>query len=439
MGPRRPGTSESSSECTPIAQRTRRRQENNVASATIEVESTPNVLPSPEVLPPASGGSSGGPRTMDSQPSKSKPPFLLVSRQFTVALAAANREFAKTEPLAFICKFEGFGTRVRLTSMAAYYKYRQLLLRRNVPHREENKKPRIPTRKFVVKGVDPDVETSEIRDCLDGLGFKVLSVVNMTSGRTKRPLPMFLAVLAEGPTVCGVTELKRLCHYKVKIEQYRRMKPPPNGASRKKAIVQDDPAINKKAVPVESAPAAIPNSLGTAEESIALRPELPGGVTVTANTDALTGTEKKKKMTGPRKTQATQASQTEDLDSATSEPKTQRSAGTQTVPDPFETTATSVEPKTTQTAGTQTVPDKSAPQVERKRPHRKNRGVDAPRVCLCWDDCPAYEGKRDNQLPHLIFAALEKPISERRPNAFLHIVLKYEGPTLSGFDVLSIN
>ncbi|KAJ9584006.1 hypothetical protein L9F63_021649 [Diploptera punctata] len=223
--------------------------------------------------PSNDGGATGGSGTQDSSQSQSKPSPLLIRREFTVELAAANRVFAEIEPRAFICEPTPLGTRVRLTSMSAYYKYRQLLLQRQIPCCEGNKKSRATARKFVVKGIDSGVDPTEIQDDLKGHGLEVFQVVNMISGRTKRPLPIFIAVLAEGSNAADILQINRLCHYKVKVEAYRRAKVP-KPAARPKIVVQAIPAADKQAVPVELAPAALLNSSGS-EVPIALRPESP--------------------------------------------------------------------------------------------------------------------------------------------------------------------
>ncbi|KAJ9579977.1 hypothetical protein L9F63_004360, partial [Diploptera punctata] len=97
---------------------------------------------------------------------------------------AVNEEFSKTELAAFICEVTPLETR------------------RTIPFSERAQKLQI-----AVRSVNDPGRTSKSR-------IRGLKVANMTSGRTKKPLPMFTAVLLDGPTACEVTKIKRLYYYK---------------------------------------------------------------------------------------------------------------------------------------------------------------------------------------------------------------------------------
>ncbi|KAJ9596110.1 hypothetical protein L9F63_012694 [Diploptera punctata] len=327
--------------------------------------------------------------------------------------------------------------------MSAYYKYRQLLLQRHIPCCEGNKKPRATARKFVVKGLDSGVDPTEIQDDLKGHGLEVFQVVNMTSGRTKRPLPIFIAVLAEGSNAADILQIKRLCHYKVKVEAYRRAKVPKPAARPKKAV-QAIPAADTQAVSVELAPAALPNSPGS-EVPIALRPEAPRRkklvVQATPDTDKLAvpvelAPAAFTHSTGPKAprappplpprsrdflsktavTQTSMATQTENVGLATAKPKRKTAVGTQTVPVPYESTA---------------------PQEVVRRPIMVDStvGTDADAHCTCWRECPLYGNKSARSLAHNIYSTIDKQLRVGQAKMNLHVYLTWYGESIIDSEV----
>ncbi|KAJ9598621.1 hypothetical protein L9F63_010691 [Diploptera punctata] len=176
----------------------------------------------PVTPPSVIGGEIEVPESQEQRLGVTKPPVLLIRQEYLAQLQAMHKALNPADGAAVNCQVTQLGTRVMLTSMTAHSEYKKLLEQNGIPFQGGPKK-KFKTRRIVIKGIDPSVDPLEIQNDLSDLGYQVLKVVNMTSARTKGPLPMFMAVLMDDSTAGEAEKVKRLCFYKVKIEGYRRI------------------------------------------------------------------------------------------------------------------------------------------------------------------------------------------------------------------------
>ena len=78
------------------------------------------------------------------------------------------------------------------------------------------------SKKYVIKGINHRVGTKVISEDLERLGFRTVSVQNMISSRTKKPLPLFEVDLITSSTLPEVLNITAIAFFEVNIEEFRR-------------------------------------------------------------------------------------------------------------------------------------------------------------------------------------------------------------------------
>lgn len=141
-------------------------------------------------------------------------------------LAEINRQFkAKYDPYFFMAIKVKDGVRLQTSTYKDYINLQRFLEEHNVPHhiyRLSNER----TYKVVLRGIDEETYSSEVKTDLESRGIEVLKVSQMRGHFNKRPLPMFLVELPSDKVASSVLELKEVLHMKVRAEAYKPPKTP---------------------------------------------------------------------------------------------------------------------------------------------------------------------------------------------------------------------
>ena len=126
---------------------------------------------------------------------------------------------ARYSPFTFHCQKDSQGTLVKLSTRKDFINLEKHLTNMEVPYTllpNFNSKPY----RIVLKGLDPYIDPEEIASSLTRLGLKVQKVSPMTSFRTRKRLPMFLADLEDTPMARLAQDIETVCCYKVQVEEY---------------------------------------------------------------------------------------------------------------------------------------------------------------------------------------------------------------------------
>lgn len=304
---------------------------------------------------------------------------MLIRRGYSTQLAALNKEF-QSEPGTLICDLSRLDIRVRLSSTVDLDKYKRLLQERNIPFVDGPRK-RLKTRRIVIKGLDPQMDSSYIQEDLESLGHRVLKVSNMISARTKGPLPMFTAVLVDESTVREAFNISTLCFHKVKVVEYRRMQKSKETRAAQSPPAQDNKkSKNKYHVPSPAVPVELAPAVGK-KRTAPVEPAAPAPV-------------------HPKKTKKkSKASQTEDQGQVEINQGPQNvSVSTQTAPE-IEILPPQRADKKCQTS---------------LNPIMEDKMISTKPTCLCWDNCPTYADDTNTNLMHTFGKIVDRLYSKKR-------------------------
>ena len=154
-------------------------------------------------------------------------PSLLISSDYRGDISKVNSTYVNQyAPLSIHCQRVSKGTLVTLSTPKDFVNLERHLADCKVPYTVLPSLFQKPYR-VVLKGIDPYIDPQEITGSLERLGFTVLKVAKMTSFRTRKPLPMFLADLEDDKYSKKALTINKLCYFDVTVEEYRSYKVPP--------------------------------------------------------------------------------------------------------------------------------------------------------------------------------------------------------------------
>ena len=134
-------------------------------------------------------------------------------------------EFIHEYDSDYDCQTTRNGIKACLTSQVDLCNFENVLKRHKIPYSLSIKTKK--TNKYVVKGLHHKVEPAQISNLLRQNGFKVEKVVNMTSFKTKKPMPMHLIELLTDQNSDEILQVDAIAGFRVKVEKYKRKRTPP--------------------------------------------------------------------------------------------------------------------------------------------------------------------------------------------------------------------
>ena len=137
-------------------------------------------------------------------------------------LVEINREFEKIRTHSFICHLTKTGVKVKFSTEEDLTKHQSLLAKHKISSTVTRKtnSAMIKIAKYVIKGLSHHTYTTDIHDELQTHEFNVISIQNMISWTSKKPLPIFQLAI-------DTTDIRKILHHKIKIEPLKRKQTPP--------------------------------------------------------------------------------------------------------------------------------------------------------------------------------------------------------------------
>lgn len=178
-------------------------------------------------------------------------PPIYISKEYNGDITTVNSQFNQQFSTNFICKVTKNGIKVTFTSNIDRANYVQLLLRNEI--RINDTVIETPaSKKFVIKGIDHRVRPEIINEELERLGFRAVSVKNMISTRTKKPLPIFEVDLQTSSTLPKVTDITVIAFFEVSIEEYRRRRSRKQPSRKSPALPSPSPSEQVVSQPTQA-------------------------------------------------------------------------------------------------------------------------------------------------------------------------------------------
>ncbi|GIY05806.1 nucleic-acid-binding protein from transposon X-element [Caerostris darwini] len=110
--------------------------------------------------------------------------------------------------------------KLSVKSEADYETLKHTLIQRNVLFKCYSLKKHTPL-KVVIRGLPICTSKTDIAAALDQEKFKILNIAQLTSGRTKKPLPLFLVKIANSLLADEILKISSLHGIRVTVEKYR--------------------------------------------------------------------------------------------------------------------------------------------------------------------------------------------------------------------------
>ena len=153
---------------------------------------------------------------------------VFIHKDFQGDLLAVNLDYLQTYDLVSLnlkCEVTQTGVKVELSTPKDYSNYEKILRKHNIPFSMPHTPRKID--KYVIKGLPHTTDPAVLVSMLREEDFKAEKAVNMTSFKTKKPLPMFLVDFTAGPINDEFLEMDSMAGFKVKVEKFKRNRVPP--------------------------------------------------------------------------------------------------------------------------------------------------------------------------------------------------------------------
>ena len=199
-------------------------KQSSTQSRSVPSPNQSNEAPPP---PPINGESAQGPAMTNNQVNGPSKINVFINKDYEGDLFEINCEFlTKYEPVGFLCETTRNGIKASLSSNEDLCNFEKILQEKSVPYSIQL--PRNKVDKYVIKGLHPRTNTEQILKVLQNNHYKVEKVANMTSFKTKKPLPMFIIEMTKtSDNNARILGVRNLVGFKFSVELFRKTRVPP--------------------------------------------------------------------------------------------------------------------------------------------------------------------------------------------------------------------